>query len=588
MALAVHLNPGGYVPLLGSGVSRAAGIPTGWDIVLNLIRRVAALRGANELQDPEKWFIETIGARPTFTGILDALQLREEERRKILLPFIEAGGDATGTARTPTAAHRAIAALVKHGAIRLIITTNIDRLMEAALAEVGVEPVVLSSDAAFKAAPPLHETDCILAKLHGDYREPGVRLTAAELEAYPTPIRRFLRRHLSDFGLLVCGWSAEWDGALRDALESVRSYRFSSFWLHLEDRTLVPAAASTADAMRAFLVPILSADDALQRLSRDFEALAAAQRPHPATIDLAVERVRLSAGSPQPFADLDALVRDEAEALHSSLVEANRNWSQTKTLSTDAFMERLHICEQLSARFAQVLAAVAYYHDSAAPKVLRRAIERVAAFPEQASTDQFPTLQRYPALLVSYAAGIAALSAQRYRNLYALLVEPEWWSDEDSHQVSAPATLSTAALLGENAKLLPCEKNYVAPFRASFYLSDFVLHPLLGSYEPSSREFAARFDAYEFLASLVNLDLADPGFPRVGRFSLASDYFVKGDLPASFTSPLGRFYRAVVWRPTANPLLESGFFGGNSERLVSVAHRQRVQIADFLLTRGYV
>lgn len=373
MALAVHLNPGGYVPLLGSGVSRAAGIPTGWDIVLNLIRRVAVLRGANELQDPEKWFIETIGARPTFTGILDALQLREEERRKILLPFIEAGGDAPGTARTPTAAHRAIAALVKRGAIRLIITTNIDRLMEAALAEVGVAPVVLSSDAAFKAAPPLHETDCILAKLHGDYREPGVRLTATELEAYPTPIRRFLRRYLSDFGLLVCGWSAEWDGALRDALESVRSYRFSSFWLHLEDRTLVPAAASTAHAMRAFLVPISGADDALQRLTRDFEALAAAQRPHPVTIDLAVERVRLSAGAPQPFADLDALVRDDAEAFHSSLVGANRDWSQTKSWSTDAFMERLRICEQLSARFAQVLAAVAYYHDSAAPKVLRRA-----------------------------------------------------------------------------------------------------------------------------------------------------------------------------------------------------------------------
>ena len=37
--------------LLGSGVSRAAGIPTGWEVVIDLIRKVAALE--NENCDPE-------------------------------------------------------------------------------------------------------------------------------------------------------------------------------------------------------------------------------------------------------------------------------------------------------------------------------------------------------------------------------------------------------------------------------------------------------------------------------------------------------------------------------------------------------
>lgn len=39
-------SPGTYALLLGSGVSRAAGIPTGWEVTLDLVRKaaVAAVR----------------------------------------------------------------------------------------------------------------------------------------------------------------------------------------------------------------------------------------------------------------------------------------------------------------------------------------------------------------------------------------------------------------------------------------------------------------------------------------------------------------------------------------------------------------
>ena len=37
LALSLASNPGAYVLLLGSGVSRAAGIPTGWEVVEALI-----------------------------------------------------------------------------------------------------------------------------------------------------------------------------------------------------------------------------------------------------------------------------------------------------------------------------------------------------------------------------------------------------------------------------------------------------------------------------------------------------------------------------------------------------------------------
>ena len=51
LAFSVQSNRGIYAVLLGSGVSRAAGIPTGWEITLELVRKVAVLQG--EVCEPD-------------------------------------------------------------------------------------------------------------------------------------------------------------------------------------------------------------------------------------------------------------------------------------------------------------------------------------------------------------------------------------------------------------------------------------------------------------------------------------------------------------------------------------------------------
>ncbi len=45
LAFALHNAKSAYALLLGSGVSRAAGIPTGWEIVIDLTRGLAAAEG---------------------------------------------------------------------------------------------------------------------------------------------------------------------------------------------------------------------------------------------------------------------------------------------------------------------------------------------------------------------------------------------------------------------------------------------------------------------------------------------------------------------------------------------------------------
>jgi len=47
--------------------------------------------------------------------------------------------------KIPTPAHKALADLVRAGYVRVIVTTNFDRLMENTLRERGVEPTIVAS-----------------------------------------------------------------------------------------------------------------------------------------------------------------------------------------------------------------------------------------------------------------------------------------------------------------------------------------------------------------------------------------------------------------------------------------------------------
>ena len=56
LALALSSSRGAYAALLGSGLSAAAGIPTGRQIVADLIAKVAALEGTELGDDPFAWY----------------------------------------------------------------------------------------------------------------------------------------------------------------------------------------------------------------------------------------------------------------------------------------------------------------------------------------------------------------------------------------------------------------------------------------------------------------------------------------------------------------------------------------------------
>jgi hypothetical protein len=134
LAFAMHETKGGYALLIGSGVSCAAGIPTGWEIVLDLISRVAALDGGTTPADPAAWYRERYGGEPDYSVLLEALAGTPAERRQLLRGYFEpTEDDRADGLKVPTAAHRAIADLARRGHLRVLLTTNFDRLLEQAM-----------------------------------------------------------------------------------------------------------------------------------------------------------------------------------------------------------------------------------------------------------------------------------------------------------------------------------------------------------------------------------------------------------------------------------------------------------------------
>ena len=42
LAFSIYSNKGAYALLLGAGISKASGLPSGWDIVTDLLKKLAA------------------------------------------------------------------------------------------------------------------------------------------------------------------------------------------------------------------------------------------------------------------------------------------------------------------------------------------------------------------------------------------------------------------------------------------------------------------------------------------------------------------------------------------------------------------
>jgi len=503
LALSIHTNKGVYALLLGSGVSRSAGIPTGWEVVLDLIRKLALLKGQDCEPDPAAWFKDTFGEEPDYAKLLDDIAKSPSERQQLLRNYFEPSeAEKEQGLKAPMACHKAIAELVASGFVRVVVTTNFDRLLEKAMESIGIIPTVISTPDAVDGALPLTHTGCLIVKANGDYLDSRIRNTPNELSKYDKRLNSLLDRIFDEFGLIICGWSAEWDVALRAALERCKSYRFTTFWTVREEPQGI--AKRLIDLRRAEVIKIRDADSFFQELAEKVSALQDIAKPHPLSAKVAVASLKKYLSEDRYRIPLHDLIMGETEKLFKEL-SGDLFPVQGVPFSVDEFLNRVTRFETLAETLLSLMINGCYWGEEIHQKLWTQCLERIANLhKDRSGLIVWVNLRLYPALLLFYGGGIASIAAERYNTLAALLIKAK---NIERHDRERPLvqTLYTWAVMDEGVgQQLPGMDRHYTPLSDHLFK---IFRETFRSFLPDDILYQKCFDRFEYLLALVHADL---------------------------------------------------------------------------------
>lgn len=506
LAFTIYKNPGVFALLIGSGVSRAAEIPTGWEIIGDLASQIAKAKG-EEPVDPYAWYRQEFDEEPAYDKILERLARSPAERNSILRGYFEpTEGERERGTKQPTAAHKAIAELAKEGYIRVILTTNFDRLLEDALADHGVRPDVISSDDMVQSALPLQHSPITIIKLHGDYRDWRSLNTTEELAEYKPEKNQLLDRVLDEYGLVVCGWSADWDIALRDAIYRTPNRRFTTFWAAYGD------PSSRADELihhrRAQVIKIADADSFFAEVEQTITDLASAQRVDPLSIPALVERTKRLIPVEDRYIELTELITGTTQRGFEGFTDDE--FFQTRQVELAKlpqngwpipdFERIVGLYLEQSLPMLHVMAHLASFGKNNQSQHVVNVINRWLENPRNANED-FEVWRFLPATFLIYTIGIAATRHNNWEYLKCALTEPRMQASFRGPGPEKFLDKLRDAILLRTIEMLP----------GRTWLSDYVataLRPVLQPMIPSEVAYLNTLDLFEMILALTYLHTA--------------------------------------------------------------------------------
>lgn len=580
LAISMQTKKGTFALLLGSGISRAAQIPTGWDIVLSLIERLAVAESKAVGDDPAKWYREEYEVEADYGDILDRLAKSPAERSQIIRSYIEPTDEERDLGlKQPTFAHRAIATLVANGYLRVIITTNFDRLLETALVDLGVVPAVISTEDAIKGTLPLAHNDCTIIKLHGDYVDTRIKNTITELSSYSGELNLLLDQVFREYGLVISGWSGDWDIALQKALLRSKSPWFTTYWAAYREPGV--KAQEIIRDRDAHLVTNMDANTFFERVADSVASVEDLRSAELLSVAIAEASLKRYIDDPTKRIRLYDLVVGEAARVRRTVEEVPVGFYY-KDVAQDEINRRLEAYEESTAVLRALFVTGCFWGSHAHQDQWVTALERLASFPLVADThySDWLKLRYYPALLTLYAGGIAALARGNYETLSALLYRPtaldiSYGADRHPLIFDVHCSIMTDAVAEGVAPGMI--RAYVLPNRLR---SRNGLWESLRNYLPAEDQFQQCMDRFEYLFGLVHTDLAIKHdwsfwgprgylpFKQHGQYARQLITLIDNEIETE----------GLQWPP-----LRAGMFGGSLERLKGA----RKEFDELLSQRKY-
>lgn len=556
LAFAIQANRGVYALLLGSGISRRAKIPTGWEITLDLVRKIALMYDEVCEPDPESWYRGRFGKEPDYSELLDEVAKTPSERQQLLRGYWEQNEQEREEGlKQPTEAHRAIAALAADGFIRVIVTTNFDRLLERALSDAGVVPTVLSSPDDVKGAIPLIHTECCLFKVHGDYLDTRIRNTSSELECYPPEFDALLDRIFDEFGLVVCGWSGEWDAAMRSAIMRASSRRFSTYWALYEKEG--DRARRVIDHRKAQMIPIASADSFFSTVQQCVKSIDEFSRPHPLSTEAAVASLKRYVSEQRYRIQLSDLVYATVDQIIEKTSGEVYSVTGSAEITTESATARVRGYEAACSTLLAMAPIGGYWAEQDHLRVWQTALTRLSPVGGGGVTFWLG-LKRYPGTLLLYALGLGAVAAGRLSflaELFATPIHSEYHEDRMAVELLPPFCMFESQ---DGQILRGMERRHVP-------LNDWIhglLHDSLNRLIPNDQQYTHAFDRLEILISLSAARYHEDRYP--GEFA----YFVPGAFAYRTDSTkriLQDYMKSIAAERNQAPIVSSRIVGNTAE-----------------------
>lgn len=418
LAFAIQSNPGAYALILGAGVSAGSGLPTAWEVLEDLALRVANLVEQAEPNDPVAWYESRFDEPARYGNILERLGSTPAERQGILRRYFEPereGPDSESPA--PTIAHESIARLASEGVIRVIVTLNFDRLVETALRNVGLEPTVVSTEADAAGLGPLHSVRCCVIHLHGDYLNADSMLnTTTELASYGPSIQKLLSRVVEDYGLIISGWSSDYDPALRATISERYPRRFSMAWMDPNQQSEL--GADLLNSKNGVFVQS-SAEEGFSWLVDAVTSLREREARHPLTVSVAVETAKRELAGRWVAINLhDQLKREFAALLEISEFHLSDYGSAAANGGYEPLVDRVQEATRVCAALVSTLA---YWGNTTTDAWWAEELVRFARAARGSGEVRLLALRQITGCVLLYSAGISAAANDRFDLLARIL-----------------------------------------------------------------------------------------------------------------------------------------------------------------------
>ncbi|MBI1939475.1 MAG: SIR2 family protein [Ignavibacteriales bacterium] len=556
-------NKGSYALLLGSGISRPAGIPTGWEIIQDLIQKLAQLNNEKIETSPEEWFVKKFSKSPNYSDLLNEVFKTSAERSNFLKQYFEPSEtEREQGLKVPTKAHNAIAKLVKEGFIKIIITTNFDRLIETALEKENIVPNVISTVDNLKGSQPIIHSKCTLVKINGDYLDTRIRNTENELKKYENEFIKLLDRIFDEFGLIVCGWSAEWDIGLRSAIERCKSRRYTTFWVSKD--TISSSAKKLIESHSAEVMSNTVADIFFTELLEKTKSLIEVEKQHPISSKIAIATSKKYLSDSKYNINLHDLIFSETKKIIFDL--SSGSFSAQGNFSQEEFLRRVSIYESKIEILLNTIITVSYWGNTSHLSYIIKCIESVANSNSiEGGLVVYINLKKYPALLLMYAAGISSLANNKYDYLKSILVDI-LVTFEHPHEPLVDKILTYTVMEKDVAVMLPGrnKQNYT-PFND--YLASF-FQPFFADYILDKNKFYSLFDKFEYVLALIYADITETG--NYGFWAPAGSFGWRNRIYSPDNTASIVFQKEMDKLKSEHPILKVGLFNGSMERLIAV------------------